>query len=241
MRIITSAICLSAIATAATATATPETQPERHDTLRAYQTDCNPANGFTTFLAQVGCIKALIVASTNPASNSSDAPTRMYLASIDKLADDVRKTRITSAAARVQLQLALQDAERRQREETNVMEMVRQAQSEAAERVRQEADRAEQRHEEEVTQQREAELAQAQRRQAIRLCIEKVNERFSELATHGDAFQQSNAVFQRGFTNVPMVCERDPNYYQSMPPVPVVTKCAGSNDDGYVQLNCTTN
>lgn len=250
MRALMLTVGLGAAAVLATiAKATPDLPVPRHDTLQDYQNSCSEANGFKTFSMQVSCVKALVNESTNRFLNTSDPDTQLYLLTADKLVDDVRSKRSTVASARISLQRALIEVQSKHQAEFQAIQARADADARqrvtANERAQEAAERSHQIEAQETEQRQMAQLAaqaqQAQQEQAVRLCMDKVNQRFSDLATHGNGTQRATANIQWGTMNIAQVCARDPNYYASMPAVPTVTHCQGQNDHYNVEVTCTNN
>ena len=192
-----------------------------HDPLRDYQDACTSSRQVTHFSEQVACTKALIHKS---ADAKSDGPTRLYLLTADKLLDDVRNKRMTVAAARVELELALLDAEQRHK-------------ATAAD-----AERDQQRSQEESARQAIVLLARANHAQAVSDCVDRVEQRYLLLIAQGDSTQLAQVFTQlHGTTSPEQSCEANSNYYDTLPKPPVTTRCQGDHYLGSIDMKCKTN
>jgi hypothetical protein len=211
------------------------------DKLQEFHSLCAPQIN-TPLSSEIPCTKALLNASQDPVFNARDPATQLYVIGADKLLHNLAIKRISETDAREKLLRMMLDLEDRHRPELLAMQAQQEEQIAAAQHARQDAERneelAEKHRQEEIAQEAQFELAQAQRQQAVKFCIDKVNERFKDLTEHGNSVQRGNAVMQWGGTNSRLLCGNDPNYYQSLPAVPVVTQCQGSNDGGFVNLTC---
>jgi hypothetical protein len=204
---------------------------------------------------QVTCVKGLVNEESSGFVSPRDPDTQLYLLTADKLVDDVKNKRATVAAARISRQRALieaetkhqseaqslhaqQDADRRERMAAN------QRSAEAAERAR----IAEAQATAQQNQRVEAMNMQADqgRENAVEFCTGQVLARQQQYLsantnqTNGYVLGQRLGMLLSG--NSPRsVCESNPQFYQSMPPPPTVTRCQRTGSYDFAQVTCTTN
>ncbi len=237
------------------AVAAPDLPVPRHDTLQDYQNACNEANGFTTFSTQTACVKALVSESSDAFLNSRDPDTQLYLLTADKLVDDIRNKRTTVAAARVSLQRALIEVESKHQSEAQAdrarAEADRRERLAANQRAAEASQRAQQMEMQAADQQRERVQAinmqaEQERESAVEFCAAQVQARQQQYLmanttqTNSYALGQQLGMLLSG--NSPRsVCERNPQFFQSMPPPPTVTRCQRTGSYGVAQVTCTTN
>jgi hypothetical protein len=221
------------------------------DTLANIQAECDAARGHNGFGSQVKCIKSGIQNSVGLASADS-GDVQLYVLTADKLVDDVARKQITVAAARVELQKAFLEfrerTNRKNAEASNRAYAVRlEAQAQQTEVERKQAAAEAEARAAEAARQYEQAQANAQMMAAIQNCVALAYERQNALATSPNASVRNMANGQQGLRNFAGVtmesaCQRDPNWYRTIPVAPLVQRQQRSHCDSDLQggFDCTT-
>ncbi len=226
------------------------------DKLQEFHALCNP-HADTPLSTEIPCVKALVNASHDPIYNATDPATQIYLIDADKLLANVEKKRISETEAReklLRMLLALQDRHRPElaaQDNREYMAEQQRIEQEAAEgQARLEAER-----EERIAKRQQAEQSQRQaqanadaaqqRENAVSYCIGQVVTKNQAYAAAQKSPGAATAGQQLGMLlsgNTPRsLCEQNPQFYQTMPAAPVVTKCQRNGFGQNVQVTCATN
>jgi hypothetical protein len=214
------------------------------DGLAEIQAGCDAARGYKTFGSQVKCIKGGIQTSRSLA-NADSGDVQLYLLTADKLVDDVARKQLTVAAARVELQRAYLDF--RERTNRSIAEAGEQANAERFQAQRQQAEverrqaaaDAESRAAEAARQYAQAQVqeqANAQMMAAVQNCVALAYDRQNALATSPSPMVRINAAGLQGMrgmagVTVENACQRDPNWYRTIPVAPPVQQQQRSHCD----------
>jgi hypothetical protein len=180
------------------------------DLIGGFQNLCDVEHGYTTFTKQVACIKSEI-ASTG---YKSDPHVQLYVFTADKLVEDVDKRRLSSPAARLELQKAYLELARTEKDEASIVAEKERSQQEAIDRK--ERDQS-----------------------AIRNCISRATARVMSVAVNDSSLLPQLMLVAPNRQAVEANCARDPRWYESLP-MPRRERVSQCEADGLGGLTCTT-